>query len=52
MVGFSYEYQKRWLFDGLMQQTQAPANMQGGYNINSALSSTYFRFTLGYKLLK
>ncbi len=52
MVGFSYEYQKRWLFDGLMQQTQAPTNMQGGYNINSALSSTYFRFTLGYKLIK
>ncbi len=52
MIGFSYEYQKRWLLDGLMQQTPTSANVQGGYNINSALSSTYFRFTLGYKLIK
>lgn len=52
MLGFSYEYNKRWLFDGLMQQTPTTTNVQGGYNINSALSSTYFRFTLGYKLIK
>ena len=51
MVGVSYDY-KRWLFDCLVQQTAAPANVQAGYNINSALSSAYFRLTLGYKLTK
>jgi len=52
MFGFGVEYRNRWLFDGLMQQTPMPANMQGGYNVNSALSATYFRFTLGYKLIR
>jgi hypothetical protein len=52
MVGFSYEYNKRLLFDALVQQGSAKSNVQGGYNINSALSAPYIRFTLGYKLIK
>jgi hypothetical protein len=52
MLGFSYEFYKRWLFDGLIQQSNTNRNIQAGYNINSALSAPYFRFTLGYKLLK
>ena len=50
MLGFSYQYNKRWLFDGLVQQANTKSNYQAGYNINSALSVPYFRFTLGYKL--
>jgi hypothetical protein len=50
MAGFSYEFADNWLFDGLVQQGTAPVNNQGGYNINTALSATYFRLTLGYKL--
>ena len=52
MLGFSYEYNKRWLFDALVQQASVNANMQAGYNINSALSAAYLRLTLGYKLTK
>jgi hypothetical protein len=50
MLGFSYAYKNRWLVDGLVQQTPTPANLKGGYNINTPLSTAYFRFTLGYKL--
>lgn len=50
MVGFSYEYKKKWLFDGLIQQGTAKTYEQGGYNLNTALSAPYFRFTIGYKL--
>ncbi len=52
MLGFTYNFNKRWLFDGLVQQTSAKTVMQGGYNVNTALSAPYFRCTLGYKLLK
>ncbi len=52
MLGFSYEYKKRYLIDVLMQQTTGKQNMLGGMNINQSLSSNYFRFTLGYKLSK
>ena len=52
MLGFSYQFNKRWLADCLIQQGNAKANVQGGYNTNTALSSTYFRFTLGYKLFQ
>jgi len=52
MVGFSYEYSKRWLFDALIQQANVNANTQAGYNINSTLSAPYVRFTLGYKILE
>ena len=52
MLGFSYEYSKRWLLDALIQQASARPNVEGGYNTNTALSVPYFRFTLGYKLTK
>lgn len=52
MVGFSYEYTEKWMFDALMQQTSAPANIQGGYNTNSPLSAAYFRISVGYKFTK
>ena len=52
MLGFSYEYKKRWLFDVLIQQATAKANNEGGVNTNAPLSLPYFRFTLGYKLTK
>ncbi len=50
--GFSYQFNKRWLADVLVQQASMKANVQGGYNINTALSQNYFRFTLGYKLFQ
>ncbi len=52
MLGFSYEYSTRWLFEALIQQTPTKSDKQAGYNINNTLSSAYFRFTLGYKLIK
>ncbi len=52
MFGASYEFKKRYMFDVLMQQGSVKAKMEGGYNINKALSATYFRFTLGYRLFK
>ncbi|MES2703464.1 MAG: hypothetical protein V4649_12545 [Bacteroidota bacterium] len=52
MLGFSYEFKKRWLLDGLLQQGFAKSNVVGGYNVNTALSVPYFRVTLGYKLTK
>lgn len=51
-VGVSYEYSNRWLLDALVQQTPAPKDMRGAYNINAPLSSTYFRLSVGYKLTK
>ncbi len=52
MIGISYEFHKRLLFDALVQQSNARSNVQGGYNVNTALSAPYFRFTIGYKLSK
>ena len=52
MLGVSYEFKKRWLVDGLIQQSSAKPNVQGGYNTNATLSMPYFRFTLGYRLSK
>jgi hypothetical protein len=53
MLGFSYEYKNRFLFDALMQQTpSASPNVKGGYDLNTTLTAPYFRFTIGYKLLK
>lgn len=51
-IGFSYEYSKRWLLDALIQKNPAKADVRGGYNINTPLSSTYFRLSVGYKLTK
>ena len=52
MLGFSYEYKKRWLFDVLVQQAMAKPNYEGGTNTNTPFSLPYFRFTIGYKLTK
>ena len=52
MLGFSYEYKKRWLFDVLMQQAMVKPRYEGGYNANAPLALPYFRFTIGYKLTK
>jgi hypothetical protein len=52
MVGFSCDLSKRFLFDGLVQQADTKANYKAGYNINTTLSAPYFRFTLGYKLIR
>ena len=52
MLGFSYEYKKRWLFDALMQQAIVKPNNEAGVNTNAPLSMPYFRLTLGYKLTK
>ena len=52
MLGFSYEYKKRWLFDVLVQQATAKPNYEGGANTNAPLELPYFRFTIGYKILK
>ena len=52
MLGFSYEFQKRWLADVLITQGSAKTNTVGGINLNQALSAPYYRFTLGYRLWK
>lgn len=50
MLGFSYEYSHRWLFDAAVQQSRVKPNVQGDYNVNLPLSSPYFRLSVGYKL--
>ena len=50
MLGLSYEYKKRWLFDVLVQQAMVKPNYEGGTNTNAPLALPYFRFTVGYKL--
>ncbi len=52
MIGFSYEFKKRWMTDVLIQQAPTKQNVQGGYNINTALSNTYFRLSVGFKLFE
>ncbi len=52
MLGFSYEYKKRWLFDALVQQAMVKPNYEAGVNTNATLAMPYFRLTLGYKLTK
>ena len=52
MLGFSYEYKRRWLFDALMQQAMVKPNYEAGVNTNAPLAMPYFRLTLGYKLSK
>lgn len=52
MAGFSYQAGNRVLIDAIVQQTSVKPNVQGGYNINKALSAPYIRFTIGYKLTK
>jgi hypothetical protein len=52
MLGVSYELKKRWMADMVVQQCFTKKNMQGGYNVNGALSMPYIRLTLGYRLSK
>jgi hypothetical protein len=52
MIGLSYEYSQRWLFDALIQHSPLKPDVKDGYNLNSALSSPYFRLSVGYKLTK
>jgi hypothetical protein len=50
MIGFTYAYHKKWLFDALLQQTSAKSDIKAGYDINSSLSTPYLRLSIGYKL--
>jgi hypothetical protein len=52
MLGFTYTCRERWLLDALVQQAPAATDVKGGYNLNTPLSSTYFRLSIGYKLIK
>jgi len=52
MVGFTYTCHEKWLFDALIQQAPAKQDVKSGYNINTPLSSTYLRLSIGYKLTK
>ncbi len=52
MLGVSYEIRKRWLIDAMLQKAPAKTNIQGGYDVNKGLSTSYFRLTLGYRLSK
>ena len=52
MAGFSYEFANRWLFDGLVQQGTAKSKVVSTIDINKSFSVPYFRFTLGYKIIK
>jgi len=48
--GASWKIDNRFSFDAMFRQNSATTNMKGGYNVNSALSSFYWRFMLGYTL--
>jgi hypothetical protein len=50
MIGFTYAYHKRWLFDALLQQSSGKSDIKAGYDINSSLSAPYLRVSIGYKL--
>jgi hypothetical protein len=50
MLGFSYEYSQKWLFDALMVQSPLKPDLKEGYNVNVPLSTAYFRLSVGYKL--
>jgi hypothetical protein len=50
MIGFSYECYKKWLFDALIEQSPYKPNVVGGYNVNTPISSPYFRLSVGYRI--
>ncbi len=50
--GFSYEYSSRWNIDALIQKYPSKSNIVSGVNLNSPLSATYFRVSVGYKIIK
>ena len=49
MLGVSYEFKKRWLADGMLQQSFVPANLQGGTDLNKSFGLPYIRLTIGYR---
>ena len=51
-AGVSWQYSNRWLLDAMVQQTPAPAQMRGGYNVNAPMSAPVFRLSVGYKIVK
>jgi hypothetical protein len=52
MIGFSYEYSKRWLLDGSIEQSPVKSYLQGGNNLYAPFSATYFRLSIGYKIIQ
>jgi hypothetical protein len=52
MVGFTLTAHDKWLFDALVQQAPARQDVKAGYNINTPLSATYLRLSIGYKITK
>ena len=52
MLGFSYKFSHRWLFDALMTQSPYKPYIVGGYNANAPISLPYFRLTAGYRIIK
>jgi hypothetical protein len=52
MIGFTYQYNKRWLLDALMEHSPYKTQLVNGFNANAPLSSAYFRLSIGYKLTK
>jgi hypothetical protein len=52
MVGVSYQYTSRWLFDAMMQQTPMKPDVRDGFNVNKTLSAPYLRLSVGYKISK
>lgn len=52
MIGFSYQYSHRWMFDALIQQEPMSPATHEGYFITNPLSQACFRLSLGYKLTK
>lgn len=52
MAGISYQCSDRVLVDALVQKSPARRDIKGGYDVNTPLSATYFRLSVGYKLTK
>ncbi len=51
-AGVTYNLNKHWLVDAMIQKNQAKQDIKAGYDLNSALSATYLRLSIGYKLSK
>lgn len=49
MVGFSYNYSRRWLVDALVQQT--PVNTSGG-TLAEPFTGASYRLSIGYKITR
>ncbi len=51
-IGATYNMNKRWLVDAMIQKNQANKDIKAGYDLNTPLSATYLRLSIGYKLSK